>query len=65
MYNMTSRIATFECLHDRKEMHQYIPAYTVFYGKPARIFLMREQGELQVEVNAATSDTPDDESTEH
>ena len=62
---MTKRVATFECLHDRREMHKYIPAYTVFYGKPARIFLVREQGELKIEVNTATSDAPDDENSAH
>ena len=37
-------------MHDRPEFQPYIPTYRTFYGKPARIFLVREEGELRVPI---------------
>ena len=50
MCNESSRRAMFQALHDRPEFQPYIPTYRTFYGKPARIFLVREEGELRVPI---------------
>jgi hypothetical protein len=46
MYNLSSRVAMFEALHERDEFQAYIPIYRAFYGRAARIFLVRSQGEF-------------------
>jgi hypothetical protein len=48
MYNLSRRLAMFKALRERTEFQSYIPIYRTFYGKPARIFLVRGQGELSV-----------------
>ena len=38
----------FRALRTRPELQDMIPAYRAFYGKPARIFLVRGGGELMM-----------------
>jgi hypothetical protein len=48
MYNSINRAALFAALHERPEFRNYIPLYRVLYGRPARIFLARGDGEFTV-----------------
>ena len=48
MYNLSSRYAMFEALRGRPEFRSLIPIFRTFYGRSARIFLVREEGELAI-----------------
>ena len=52
MYNESSRAALFSALGDRVEFQGYKPIFRCFYSKPARIFLVRTDGELTLPVSA-------------
>ncbi len=43
-YNLCSRKATFQALRSRTRFQGYIPAYRLFYKKPARIVAARGEG---------------------
>ena len=59
MYNESSRAALFSALDDRVEFQGYKPIFRCFYSKPARIFLVRADGELTLPVSAHTVDAAD------
>jgi hypothetical protein len=48
MYNSVARTAMFTALRERPECHSYIALYRTLYGRPARIFLARGDGEFTV-----------------
>jgi hypothetical protein len=50
MYNEGCRNEMFRCLRSRPEFQRTVPAYRVFYGRQARIFLVRESGELRIPI---------------
>ena len=61
MFPTASRPALFANLRLRKdhEFAGYVPAFRLLYGKPARIFLVRREGEFRMpRLNLATSDDP-------
>ena len=61
MFPTASRPALFANLRLRKdhEFAGYVPAFRLLYGKPARIFLVRREGEFRMpRLNLATSADP-------
>ena len=63
MFPTASRPALFANLKIRKdhEFAGYVPAFRLLYGKPARIFLVRREGEFRMpRLNPATAVDPGD-----
>jgi hypothetical protein len=63
MFPTASRPALFTNLKIRKdhEFAGYVPAFRLLYGKPARIFLVRREGEFRMpRLNHATAGDPGD-----
>ena len=62
-YNITSRAAMFAALRSREEFQRYVPIFRAFYGAPARIFLVRAEGEATVTTYERRDvlDGPDDQ----
>ena len=61
MYQSVERPEMFRALRSRPELQETIPAYRAFYGKPARIFLVRGDGELMMTMAVPRSRVGDEE----
>jgi hypothetical protein len=46
MYNAVEQLATVRAMREREEFQGYIPLFRTLYAEPARIFLVRIEGEL-------------------